>query len=256
MACGARRGYPIIGCRLGLAAVRLYGRGRPTTTQCMTASAEEVLEFWFGEPAANPAAVGALMKRWFSSDPQLDRLTRDRFAPTMTAAAASRLEGWEETPRGRLALILLLDQFPRDVYRGTAAAFAQDAKALALTTAGIAAALDQELRPLERLFFYMPMQHAESIIAQNRSVELFDELAQGAEMDFIAAALASSADHARQHRDIITEFGRFPHRNTLLGRSSTEAEVRYLEQGGATFGQQDHPERLSNNGRAGDFLDA
>ena len=256
MACRRRRGYSVFGCRLGLAAVPLYGSCEPTATLCMTTSAEEILEFWFGEPAVDSAAVAVLMKRWFSSDRGLDALIRDRFAPAMTAAAASLLHSWQGRPRGRLALILLLDQFPRNVYRGTAAAFAQDAKALDLTTGGIAAALDRDLRPLERLFFYMPMQHAESISVQDRSVELFDELARGAETDFLAKALASSADHARQHRDIIAEFGRFPHRNALLGRSSSEAEVRYLERGGATFGQKDHPERVSNNGRPGDNLNA
>ncbi|NNC63792.1 MAG: DUF924 domain-containing protein [Gammaproteobacteria bacterium] len=207
----------------------------------MTASAEEILAFWFGEPAVDAAAVQVLMKRWFHTDSEQDALTRDRFGSAMADAAASRLQNWEGRPRSRLALILLLDQFPRNVFRGTAAAFEQDAKALNLTINGIAAAQDRDLGPFERLFFYMPMQHSESIAVQNRSVELFDELARSAGTDFLADALASSADYARQHRDIIARFGRFPHRNEILGRTSTEAEVRFLEQGGATFGQDHEP---------------
>lgn len=256
MACGSRRGYLVLGFRLGVLGVRLYGSREPTMTLRMTASAEEILAFWFGEPATEPAAVDALMKRWFRSDPQLDAQIRDRFAAVMAGAAASRLQSWERQARGRLALILLLDQFPRNVFRGTAAAFTQDAKALDLTMRGIEAAQDRDLDPLERLFFYMPMQHSESITVQNRSVELFDELARSSRTDFIADAMANSADHARQHRDIIAEFGRFPHRNAVLGRTSTDAEVRFLEQGGPTFGQDDHAQRPSNDGRAGENLDA
>lgn len=222
----------------------------------MTASAEEILAFWFHEAPADKQAVGVLMRRWFGSDPQLDEQIRDRFTPSMAAAAASRLERWKENARDRLALILLLDQFPRNVFRGTAAAFGQDAKALDLTSSGIAAAHDQALEPLERVFFYMPLQHSESLSVQNRSVELFDELARSAGSDFMADALANSADYARQHRDIIVEFGRFPHRNAILGRTSTEAEARFLEQGGAMFGQDDRRQRPSNKGRPGVSSDA
>jgi len=222
----------------------------------MTTSAEEVLEFWFGEPATEAATVDARVRRWFGSDRDLDARIRDRFATAMTAAADSRLQSWEDSPRERLALILLLDQFPRNVYRGTSAAFAQDAKALDLTIDGIAADLHHPLTPLERLFFYMPMQHAESLAVQNRSVELFEALAESAAPDFMIKTLASSADHARQHRDIIAEFGRFPHRNAVLGRSSTAAEVRFLERGGATFGQRLEPQRPGSNGRAGEDLNA
>jgi len=203
----------------------------------MTASAEEILEFWFSDPPRDAAALEPLMKRWFSADARFDALICERFEATMAAAAASSLQSWAGKPRGRLALILLLDQFPRNVYRSTAAAFAEDTKALDLTLSGISAGVDRSLEPLERLFFYMPMQHAESIIVQDHAVALFDGLAHSVNADFIAQALESSADHARQHRDIIAKFERFPHRNALLGRGSTDAELRYLDQGGATFGQ-------------------
>ncbi len=196
------------------------------------------------------------MKRCFKTDTQFDAAIRQRFEPTMDAAAASSLEDWAGAPRGRLALILLLDQFPRNVYRGTAAAFAHDPKALDLSVSGIVAGLDRHLEPLERLFFYMPLQHAESIREQELSVAQFEELAQSVEAGLLTDTLAHSADHARQHRDIIAEFGRFPHRNALLGRSSTDAEIRYLELGGATFGQRNLPERGGNDSRAGDDLDA
>ena len=172
---------------------------------------------------------------------------RDRFGPAMAAAAASDLAAWEAQPRDRLALILLLDQFPRNVFRGTAAAFSQDSIALDQTLDGIASAQDQDLQPFERLFFYLPLQHCESVEMQNRSVQLFDELARSATTATLTEALANSADYARQHRDIIVEFGRFPHRNACLGRTSTEAELRFLEQGGASFGQNGHTQRLGTN---------
>lgn len=222
----------------------------------MTTSAEEILAFWFGEPTATATGIDALMKRWFGSDGALDAVIRDRFAPAMAAAAESRLRDWEAWPRGRLALILLLDQFPRNAFRGTAAAFAQDSMALEQTLSGIAAAQDTELPLLERVFFYLPMQHSESIATQKRCVALFEALPRSAAGDTMAEVLKNSADYARQHRDIIARFGRFPHRNAILGRTSTDAELRYLEQGGATFGQDGHPHRVGNSNRAGDELDA
>ncbi len=255
-ACAVRREYSAAWRRLGVAAAPLYGRREPTTTARMTPSAEDIVGFWFGEPPADQPAVDALLKRWFGSSAQLDAQIRDRFLPTMAAAASSRLVAWRDTPRGRLALILLLDQFPRNVFRSTAAAFAQDAKALDLTTSGIAIGMDRHLGPLQRLFFYMPMQHSEAIAVQDRSVALFETLAESDAPKFLTGALRSSAEHARQHRDIIAAYGRFPHRNALLGRDSTEAEKRYLEQGGATFGQQGQPERPSSTGNAGDELNA
>jgi uncharacterized protein (DUF924 family) len=200
-------------------------------------NAEDVLAFWFANGPASETEVRALMKRWFGSNSEFDAYIGLHFAALMTAAAQSDLADWAATPRGRLALILLLDQFPRSVHRGTSAAFAQDALALDLTVAGIGAGLDQTLSPLERLFFYMPMQHSESLAIQQQSVAQFEELAASASEPFLHKALAGSADFARQHRDIIAEFGRFPHRNAVLGRSNTPKEARYLEQGGPSFGQ-------------------
>lgn len=255
-ACGVRCVYLAVRFRLGAAAAQLYRRREPTTTARMTASAEDILAFWFGEPPAGQAAVDALVKRWFGSSPELDAEIRDRFAPTMAAAASGRLDAWQDAPRARLALILLLDQFPRNVFRGTPAAFAQDARALDLTVRGTDTGMDRHLGPLERVFFYMPMQHSEAIAVQDRSVALFEALAESDAPRFLTDTLRSSADHARQHRDIIAVYGRFPHRNALLGRDSTEAEERFLEQGGATFGQQGRPERPSSSSKAGDDLNA
>ncbi|MFQ5761239.1 MAG: DUF924 family protein, partial [Acidiferrobacterales bacterium] len=148
-----------------------------------------------------------------------------------------QLTSWEQHPRGRLALIVLLDQFSRNIYRGTAQAFAQDELALSLCLQGIDIGHDLALRPIERTFHYLPMEHAESLEMQDKSVQHRRQLVAS-----LPPAMAKksqfSLDLAISHRDIIARFGRFPHRNRLLGRVSTAAEREYLSQGGATFGQE------------------
>jgi len=198
---------------------------------------ETVLGFWFGGDATDPAAVEASWKRWFGGGDATDRDIRTRFADLTEAARREELTAWRETSRGRLALIILLDQFGRNVHRGTAAAFATDGEALALTLDGIDAGLDRALAPLERVFFYMPLQHAESREVQRRSVDVFAALAEAAAPAHVGELLRSSAEYARQHRDIIERFGRFPHRNAVLGRTSTAAEREYLDAGAPSFGQ-------------------
>ncbi len=218
--------------------------------------AEDVLAFWFDSAPESAADIKACMKRWYGGGPELDAQIEARFGPLMAAAANSELTDWATSPRGRLGLILLLDQFPRSVYRSTAGAFAQDSLALELTLTGIAAGLDLRLDPLERLFFYMPLQHAESLEVQQQSVAAFEALAATHAEPFLRKALVGSADYARQHRDIIAQFGRFPHRNSVLGRGSAPEEARYLEQGGATFGQSAAATASNDSVKAGDDLDA
>jgi uncharacterized protein (DUF924 family) len=203
----------------------------------MSVDAAHVLEYWFGDPPSDDAEVARCMKRWYSSDPKLDAALRRRFGPLMIAGSRGELEHWCVTPNGRLALILLLDQFPRNVHRGTRAAFAQDDRALGHTLAGIEDGSHQRLSALQRVFFYMPMQHAESAEVQERSVRVFEDLARSDVEPHLETALEVSADYARLHRDIIARFGRFPHRNAVLGRDSTQEEVRYLERGAPSFGQ-------------------
>lgn len=177
------------------------------------------------------------MRRWFGGDADCDAAIKARFSGAVEAAGRGDLDDWASDPRGRLALILLLDQFPRSLYRGSARAFAHDAAALSLTIHGIERSHDRALGPLERLFFYMPMQHAESLDVQERSVAIFTALAENATQGPIAAALAGCATYARQHRDIIARFGRFPHRNAALGRVSSPQETAYLAGGAPKFGQ-------------------
>ncbi|HSG66574.1 MAG TPA: DUF924 family protein [Gammaproteobacteria bacterium] len=201
------------------------------------AQPEAILAYWFGEPAQHEAEVDAHMRRWFGGGAGEDASLAERFGAAVAAASTGELDSWAVSARGRLALILLLDQFPRNLHRGTRLAFAQDAKALALTLTGIESGLDRMLTPLERMFFYMPMQHAESLEIQERGVLEFARLADTLPTSYLRNVLAGSADYAKQHRDIIARFGRFPHRNEALGRQSTPAEAAYLAQGAPKFGQ-------------------
>jgi len=209
----------------------------PTPNARAGATADDVLAFWFGDAPRSTEDVKRCMQRWFGGRPECDRVIRERFESLIAAAAANDLPGWPATARGRLAAVVLLDQFPRNIYRGTAAAFAYDAAARELTKDGIDAALDHELAPLERMFFYLPLEHSESLADQDLAVALFAALAEVAAPPYLRAALQGSLEYARQHRDIIARFGRFPHRNAVLGRHNTDAEAAFLETGGPTFGQ-------------------
>jgi uncharacterized protein (DUF924 family) len=200
------------------------------------AEAEALLEFWFGHEPLEGDALARRMRTWFAADPAFDAELRARFAPLVRDAAEARLDAWAAQPRRRLALILLLDQLPRNLHRGEARAFATDARALAWTLSGIEAGLDRSLAPLERAFFYMPMQHAEDLAVQERSVAAFRALAREAP-PALRSTLADSAAYAERHRDLVARFGRFPHRNRVLGRASTVDEERFLAEGGERFGQ-------------------
>jgi uncharacterized protein (DUF924 family) len=196
-----------------------------------------LLDFWFDADPTDPQAVAAIKRRWFHSSAASDRELADRFGRLADEAAAGSLDALGESARGRLALIILLDQLPRNLHRGTAAAFAQDARALALCRSGMETRLPEALGALERLFFCMPLQHSESLEVQNLSVETFAHLATLDAPGPVAAALADFADYAVTHRDIVARFGRFPHRNAVLGRRSTDEEREFLQAGGPSFGQ-------------------
>lgn len=197
---------------------------------------EEILSFWFSELTPDGLPVADRSQLWFGFDQQTDTLIRERFEAHLEQACQGKLTSWEQQARGRLALILLLDQFSRNIYRSTLRAFAQDEMALSLTLAGIDRAHDRELSPIERLFFYMPLQHSESLAMQDRCVEQCQWLLQGL-APAVAAKLRGFVDHALQHRDIIRRFGRFPHRNRILGRDPTAEEREYLRARKGTFGQ-------------------
>ncbi|MGE0820998.1 MAG: DUF924 family protein [Candidatus Binatia bacterium] len=190
--------------------------------------AEEILTFWFGEPRDDQTYYEAWHKRWFTTDPHFDQEIRERFLDDYHRAAARELHQWQETPRSGLALVVLLDQFPRNMFRGTAQAFATDAYAREVAKHLVTSALDRDLLPIERSFVYMPFMHSEEIADQQLSVSLFSQLAQ-------ERAYLDSLSFARRHQEIIRQFGRFPHRNATLGRLSTPAEITFLQQPGSSF---------------------
>jgi uncharacterized protein (DUF924 family) len=203
--------------------------------------ARGVREFWFGRAPLTAEALRQRMRFWFGSgDSELarrrDEHIRVRFGELLERAAAGHLAAWADGPRRRLSLIILLDQFPRNMFRGSARAFAFDDQALALTLSGMQSAADAALNVVERVFFYMPLQHAERTEVQDESLAAYRRLRGEASedlQDFFASALRS----AENHRSIIERFGRFPHRNRTLARTSTAAEEAWLRQGGDSFGQ-------------------
>jgi len=198
---------------------------------------EDLLAFWFDFDVGDAAAVNDRMRRWFSSTPAEDREIEDRFAALARDAADGALDALAALPRGRLGLILLLDQLPRNLYRRRPEAFAGDSRALALCTDGLDRGMDTALAAIERIFFCMPLQHAEDRAIQARSVAAFAALATLPAPAPLAAALRNCADYAVAHRDLVERFGRFPYRNRTLGRQSTPAELEFLAAGSATFGQ-------------------
>ena len=204
--------------------------------------ASELRRFWFGSLPLTPARLEERMRFWFAGDEtaeerrRRDEECRARFESLVADAAQGRLASWAGSPRRRLALILLLDQLPRNLYRGTARAFATDGEALALALSGIQSGADAALDPAERLFFYMPLQHAESTEAQEESIAAYRRLL--AEVpEALRPAFLSTLKYAEEHRDLIRRFGRFPHRNRILGRPSTPEERAYLAGAPHSFGQ-------------------
>ncbi len=203
--------------------------------------ARGVREFWFGELPPTPAQLQERMRFWFGSEPtplrrQRDEAVRTRFAPLLERAARGELAGWADGPRRRLSLVILLDQIPRNIYRGSARAFAYDSQALALTLSGMQSAADAALDVVERIFFYMPLQHAESREAQDESVAAYRRVLAEAPQE-LAEFFRSALRSAEHHRSLIEQFGRFPHRNKLLGRPSTPAEGEWLARHPDAFGQ-------------------
>lgn len=195
---------------------------------------EDVLAFWFGAAADAPDAIEAQGKRWFARDAAFDDAIRERFASLREHAVAGGLDAWLATPRGRLALVVLVDQFSRNLFRGDARAFEHDPLARRWALDGIRAGDDRALRAIERVFFYLPLEHSESLADQQHAVDLFTNL-----RDEVPAALqkpfAGFLDYAQRHHDVIARFGRFPHRNGVLGRDSTPDEAAYLAQPGSGF---------------------
>lgn len=191
---------------------------------------ERVLAFWFPDlSGADHARIVRQFEWWFRGG--ADAAIAERFAPLLERAARGELDHWSVQPRSRLALIIVLDQFPRSLYRDTARAYAQDPKALALALEGIRIGHYAGLQtPWEKTFFLLPLGHSEELAHLERAVALADELAAAAPPEF-RKLLEHSASQARGHRDVIARFGRQPHRNAVLGRQSTADELEYLARG-------------------------
>ncbi|HHQ4709363.1 TPA: DUF924 family protein [Aeromonas veronii] len=196
---------------------------------------QPLLDFWFGDEADDVLRATRQAPLWWGKSSETDALLASRFGELAEAAAKGSLAHWADTPSGRLALILLLDQLPRNIHRGTPAAFAQDPLARNLCLKGLSIGADKSLSPLERVFFYLPLEHAESREQQVRSVSLFEALAAEQAGTPAQATFAGFADFARRHQVIIERFGRFPHRNDILGRTSTPEEAAFLQQPGSGF---------------------
>lgn len=177
---------------------------------------ESVLEFWFSE---------SVRSLWFNSTPEFDARLKDRFESTWRAAMAGELNEWSETPQGAIALVIVLDQFPLNMFRGQPESFASEAKAIEIAHLATDKKFDAGLTDDQKAFLYMPLMHSESMDDQNQSIALYE-----------AARLTDNLKFAQHHRDIVRRFGRFPHRNVILGRESTAEEVAYLESDEAFHG--------------------
>jgi uncharacterized protein (DUF924 family) len=184
---------------------------------------DEVLRFWFGD--APPYVARA---EWFRKNDAFDREIERRFGPAIDEALRGGLLPWDGTPPGALARILVLDQFTRNVFRNTPKAFAGDRLALAAAREMVASGRDQTLAPVQRNFVYLPFEHAEDLSMQDESVRLFTQLDA-------ASPAPDALDYAHRHRAIVARFGRFPHRNAILGRESTPEEIDFLKQPGSSF---------------------
>lgn len=197
---------------------------------------DTVLSFWFRETKLTAPQIDQRMDIWFGEDDVFDHECKKEFAEDVNRASEGQLNHWAHQPRGRLALILLLDQFRRNIFRNTAEAFAMDKAALKLCVEGAMQKKDKGLTPIERVFFYMPLQHAESRKVQAKSVEIYNRLGGTVSATF-HETFETIAHFAELHHDIIDQFGRFPHRNKLLNRENTAEEDEYLSGDSADFGQ-------------------
>jgi uncharacterized protein (DUF924 family) len=190
---------------------------------------EEVLSYWFpqGINDADSQTLRLQAKRWMAGGPEVDREITERFGEVLERARRGELDHWADTPRGRLALIVVLDQFSRNIHRGSPLSYSQDEKALKLALEGIELGMDRELRATERVFFWLPLGHSEDLALQDRVVRHAEEEAASAPPHRRAMA-EFGVSQAKAARHVIARFGRHPHRNEILGRTSTPEELEYL----------------------------
>lgn len=204
--------------------MKTNSQGEPTVAAAPDSAA--VLAFWFGTP--DDAEFTKPRRAWFTKDPAFDAEIRRRFGRLYEDALAGRCDHWRDDPQACLALILLFDQFSRNMFRDTPRAFAADPRALELARHAVAMGFDRRVPVVHRAFFYLPFEHSEDIADQHRAVALFEAVDPH-------PGKAEGIDYAVRHRDIIARFGRFPHRNAILGRESTAEEIAFLNQPNSSF---------------------
>ena len=208
-------------------------RSRTRTINLME-NPKTIVEFWFGRNPDDSAVAKERSSLWWSKNSQTDTEIRRRFEQLVIAAEAGELDDWRSSSEAWLALVLLTDQFSRNIYRDTPSAFRFDAIARTLCVEGLAARVDRELRPIERVFFYLPLEHSEDLDDQNQCIVLFRELAAEASIGN-KTTFENFVDFALRHHVIIERFGRFPHRNSIHGRESTREEIEFLNEPNSSF---------------------
>ncbi|MDH5737734.1 MAG: DUF924 domain-containing protein [Gammaproteobacteria bacterium] len=205
--------------------------------ESIKAKGRKVIEFWLGKAESDPAEAGRKNKIWYGNNPEVDRKIKEDFGELFDLAVSGNLDSWSHQPYPGLALIILLDQFTRNTYRGTPLAFSNDKKALEIARQMTKLKLDQKLSTVGRAFLYHPFEHSENLKDQDDSVSLFSALVTESKGEWKKLA-QGFLDYAVQHRDIIRQFGRFPHRNAILRRISSPAEMDFLNRDRRSWGQQ------------------
>ncbi|AWT11802.1 DUF924 domain-containing protein [Stutzerimonas frequens] len=200
----------------------------------MQAPWQELLHWWFGQGTSASEIAAEKQRLWFGYRPEQDAEARERFGALVEQALNGELQDWAELPEGWLALVLLLDQLPRMIHRDTPRAFAGDERAQQLVRDGLAHGGDMLLSPIQRVFIYLVLEHAENLAVQDLAVAHFTALRDIA-AEHEQVLFAGFLDYAERHRDVISRFGRFPHRNAILGRDSSDAERSFLQQPGSSF---------------------
>jgi uncharacterized protein (DUF924 family) len=195
---------------------------------------QDLLHWWFGQGTSATEIAAEKQRLWFGYRPQQDAEARERFGALVEQVLNGDLQDWAELPEGWLALVLLLDQLPRMIHRDTPRAFAGDERAQQLVRDGLAHGGDMLLSPIQRVFIYLVLEHAENLAVQDLAVAHFTALRDIA-AEHEQALFRDFLDYAERHRDVISRFGRFPHRNAILGRDSSDAEQSFLQQPGSSF---------------------
>ncbi len=197
-------------------------------------SPNDVLNYWFGPIGSIKEIVDTRNAIWWSKNDAVDQEITHRFKQTVDDVFCGKSNNWLDTNEGTLASIICLDQFPRNIYRGTPKSFSYDGRALEMAKQAVSAELDMGLEPIFRVFIYIPFEHSENLSDQNRAVSLFDKLGEEAGAEF-KMVFDNYIAYAVRHQAVIERFGRFPHRNAILGRDSTDEELKFLKQPGSSF---------------------